>query len=146
MLESNNLSQTAEQNDWKQLDEWVADHKKKLAALAWIFAQEKADSEEFLGIDLQPQPHFVSCSKAAIETLNQNTDNRLREVLGILDGYQPQEEVLIIGMSCDRVKLLFFTPEPTPPECYEQVGKDFNTLLDELEPQMAENVRIKSDT
>jgi hypothetical protein len=146
MLESENLSPTSEQKDWKTLDEWVAANQKSLAALAWIFYQERADLEEFLGLELQPQPRFVSCSKAAIETLNQNTDNRLREVLGILDGYQPQEEVLMIGMSRDRVKLIFFTPKPTPPECYEQVSKDFNTLLDELEAQMAEQLAIQSDT
>jgi hypothetical protein len=143
MLESKNLSPTADQKDWQKLDEWVAANQKSLAALAWVFYQERIDSEEFLGIDLQPTPHFVSCSKAAIETLNQNTDNRFREVLGILDGYDPQEEVLMIGMSRDRVKLIFFTPEPTPPECHEQIGKDLNTLLDELEPKIAEKLGIQ---
>ncbi len=136
MVESEKLSPTSEQKDWQKLDEFVAANKENIAALVWIFYQERGNTEEILAIDLQPTPRFVSCSREAIETLNENTDNRLREVLGILDGYKPEEEVLIIGMSRDRIKLIFFTPEPTPPECFEQLGKDFNTLLDDLEAQL----------
>ena len=136
MVESEKLSPTSEQKDWQKLDEFVAANKENIAASVWIFYQERGNTEEILAIDLQPTPRFVSCSREAIETLNENTDNRLREVLGILDGYKPEEEVLIIGMSRDRIKLIFFTPEPTPPECFEQLGKDFNTLLDDLEAQL----------
>lgn len=145
MIESESLPPISDQKNWQNLDEFVAENQEQLAALAWNFHQERVDSEETLGIDLKPTPHFVSCSRQAIEMLNQNAGNRLREVLGILDGYQPQEEVLMIAIGSDQIKLVFFKPEPTPPECLEQTGKELNTLLDELQTKMAEKMGINPE-
>ncbi|MGB3532749.1 MAG: hypothetical protein WBA13_04435 [Microcoleaceae cyanobacterium] len=143
MLESEKLSSESNPKDWQKLDEFVVENKELFAALAWSFSQERADSGEFLGIELQPIPRFVACSQEALEIFNQNADNRLREMLGILDGYKPEEEVLFIAIESDRVRLVFFTPEPTPPQHFAQIGKDLYTLLDELEDKLVKEMGIQ---
>lgn len=144
MVESENLSPPTDPETWQNLKEFVAEHQQLLAALSWRFYQEKEETGEILGLELHPKPQFVACSQHAIETLNQNADNRLREMLGIVEGYKPEEEVLIIGMGRDRLQLVFFTPEPSPPECCEEVGKDLYTLLDEVEAKLADLINSDS--
>ncbi len=88
------------ENQWRfQLDEFAKANRPNLAALAWGFRQEWADTDNHLGIDLEPQPHFVSCAKDAVEKLNQRVDSKLQEILGILDGYDPETEVAIIAIA-----------------------------------------------
>ena len=138
MSELENISSGADSENWQQkLDEFVEEHQSELAALAWHFYQERKEKEETLGIDLKAKPRFVACSQQALETLNQNTDHKLQEIVGIVNGYQPEEEVLMIVIGNPTLKLIFFKPEITPPESCQQVGKDFNTLLVELEEKMA---------
>jgi hypothetical protein len=143
MVESENLSPTTDLKTWQHFKEFVAENEQLLAALSWRFYQEKEETGEILGLELHPEPHFVACSQHAIETLNQNADNRLREMLGIVEGYKPEEEVLIIGMDRDRLQLVFFVPRPTPPECCEEVGQDLYTLLDEIEAKIAKIINSK---
>jgi hypothetical protein len=129
---------------WKrQLDSFVKENQQELAALSWGLSQQWGDAEETLGINLKPTPHFVSCPKDAIETLNRKVQGQLREMLGIVDGHKPEQEVLIIGIGPDQLKLIQFTPEPAPPECFEQVGADVDTLLDRLEKRLQERVALE---
>ena len=127
------------EDKWKhQLDQFVKENKQELAALSWGLFLERGESEDTLGIDLDPTPHFVYCPKQAIEELNRKAKNQLQEILGVVDAHKPEQEVLIIGIGHDQIKLIQFEPEPPPPTCFEQVGKDVDTLLAQLEPRLSE--------
>ena len=125
------------EDQWKhQLNRFAKENQQELAALSWGLHLEKGESDETLGIDLQPKPHFVYCPKKAIEQLNQRVENHIQEILGIVDAHNPEKEVLIIGIGNDQIKLIQFEPEPPPPACFEQVGKDVDTLLSQLEQSL----------
>jgi hypothetical protein len=129
------------EDKWKhQLDRFARDNQQELAALSWGLHLERGESDDTLGIDLQPKPHFVYCPKEAIEKLNRNVENHLQEILGIVDAHKPEKEVLIIGIGNDQIKLIQFEPEPPPSACFEQVGKDVNTLLEQLEQRLKEQL------
>jgi hypothetical protein len=122
---------------WRwQLDRFVRENQTELAALAWGLKQEWQDSTDTLGIDLQPQPHFVACSKEAIERLNSNTQGHLQEILGLIDGYKPELEVLAIAIGNGQVKLIHFQPETTPPNCFDNLQIDLDTLIVTLEQKL----------
>lgn len=126
------------EDKWKhQLARYVNEHQPEFAALAWGLNQESSDT---IGIDLQPTPHFVYCPKKAIEDLNKKASNQLQEILGIVDAHQPEKEVLMIGIGNDQIKVIQFEPEPPPAVCFEQVGKDVDTLLQELEKGLQEQL------
>ena len=126
------------EDQWKhQLARFVNEHTPELAALAWGLHQE---SNQTIGIDIQPTPHFVYCPKPAIEELNRKADNQLQEILGIVDAHQPEKEVLMIGIGNDQIKLIQFEPELSPAICFEQVGKDVDTLIEELEKGLQEQL------
>ena len=130
---------------WKhKLDRFVREHKLELAALSWGLYLERNDndSNDTLGIDLQPTPHFVYCPKAAIEQLNSNVQGHIQEILGLVDAHKPEKEVLIIGIGNDQIKLIHFEPEPLPPACFEQVGQDVDTLLTLLEQRLSEQISV----
>lgn len=140
-LDSNQPS--LEKPSWQsQLDRFVEAHRPELAALAWGLRLQWGEQPDTLGIDLKPTPHFVACPKSAIEQLNVSVENRLQELLGIVDGYQPEKEVILIGIGFDRVKLIYFESNPTPPDCFEQIGKDVDTLLKELEDSMNQVIKL----
>ncbi|NEO37010.1 MAG: hypothetical protein F6J90_12085 [Moorea sp. SIOASIH] len=129
-------------NHWqRQLDQFVKANQKELAALAWGLFLEKGESDETLGLDLKPKPHFVYCPREAIETLNRQVNHQIQEILGVVDAHKPEQEVLIIGIGNGQLKLIQFEPELSPPECFEQVGKDVDQLLEELEKQMSETIQ-----
>jgi hypothetical protein len=131
-----------EEDAWKrQLDRFVSDNKQELAALSWGLFLERGESEDTLGIDLQPTPHFVYCPKTAIEALNRRVENHLQEILGIVDAHKPETEVLIIGIGNDQIKLIQYESEPAPPACFEQVAVDVDTLLNQLEQRLSEHIR-----
>ena len=133
-----------DEKSWeRQLDGFVEMNQKELAALAWGLHLQWGEQADTLGIDLKPTPHFVACPKSAIEQLNKNVKNRLQEILGIVDGYQPEKEVLMIGIGSDHVKLIYFESEPSPPDCFEQVGKDVDTLLKQLEELMTSQIKLE---
>ena len=121
-------------NNWRrQLEQFCTENRQQLAALAWGLWLENGDSQGTLGIDLKGTPHFVYCPKQAIEKLNDQVENQLQEILGIVEAHQPEKEVLFIGIGSEQINLIQFEPEPPPPICFEQVGLDVNTLLDQLE-------------
>lgn len=125
------------EDQWKhQLNRFAKENQQELAALSWGLHLERGETDETLGIDLQPKPHFVYCPKKAIEQLNQRVENHIQEILGIVDAHNPEKEVLIIGIGNDQIKLIQFEPEPPPPACFEQVGKDIDTLLTQLEQSL----------
>ena len=131
------------ENQWRfQLDEFAKANRPNLAALAWGFRQEWADTDNHLGIDLEPQPHFVSCAKDAVEKLNQRVDSKLQEILGILDGYDPETEVAIIAIAKGQIKLIYFQPDPSPSECFVNAGSDLDSLILELETKLQKTVNL----
>ncbi|MEH2454029.1 beta-carboxysome assembly chaperone CcmS [Nostoc sp.] len=128
-------------NKWRrQLDRFVKANQQELAALFWGLWLANGDSQGTVGIDLQPAPHFVYCPKEQIENLNIKVDNRLQEILGIVENHQPEMEVVIIGIGKGEIKLIQFVPEPPPPICFEQAGKDVDRLLEVLEERMSQEI------
>lgn len=131
-----------EEGKWRQqLDRFVQANQPELAALSWGLFLEKGESDDTLGIDLQPTPHFVFCPKAAIEKLNNHVENQLQEILGLVDAHQPEKEVLIVGIGNGQIKLIHFEPQPTPPLCFEQVAADVDTLLKTLEQRLTQYIQ-----
>jgi hypothetical protein len=127
------------EDQWKRhLDHFAREHQQQLAALAWGLFLEQGESDQILGIDCQPTPHFVYCPKTAVEELNRRVQNQIQEILGIIDGHQPDKEVLIIGIGNDQIKLIQFEPDPPPPVCFEQVSQTVDTLLEQLEQRLKE--------
>ncbi|MEA5505385.1 hypothetical protein VB735_20180 [Halotia wernerae UHCC 0503] len=136
-----NTQPESSDNKWRgQLDRFVKANQRDLAALFWGLWLENGDSKGTIGIDLQPTPHFVYCSKEAIENLNDKVENRLQEILGIVENHQPEVEVVMIGIGKGEIKLIQFAPEPAPPDCFKQVGKDVDGLLELLEQRMSESL------
>ncbi|MBW4563215.1 MAG: hypothetical protein KME32_19115 [Mojavia pulchra JT2-VF2] len=126
-------------NKWRgQLDRFVKENQQELAALFWGLWLANGNSQGTIGIDLQPTPHFVYCPQDQIEKLNSKVENRLQEILGIIENHKPEVEVVMIGIGKGEIKLIQFAPEPPPPTCFEQVGKDVDDLLELLEQRMSE--------
>ena len=143
MIRLSNTPPDDAENRWRyQLDEFVKDNQQELAALAWGLLQEWSDRSNTLGIDIKPKPHFVACSRNSIEELNRKVNNQFREVLGILDGYQPEKEVVIIGIGNGQIKLINFQPDPSPPVCFEQITEDLDTLIHRLEEYLDRQMYI----
>jgi hypothetical protein len=129
-----------EKNWRRQLDRFVKANQQELAALAWGLWLENGDTKGTVGIDMKPTPHFVYCPKAAIEALNNQVENKLQEILGIVDAHKPEVEVLMIGIGDGQIKLIQFEPSPAPPVCFEQAATNVDTLLDRLEAGMSEQI------
>ncbi len=126
------------ERQWMQvLDSFVREYQREFAALTWALACEARPEREILGLDLRPTPHFVTCPKTAIAALNRKTGDRLREVLGIIDGYQPEQELLLLGIGEGQIKAIMFEPDLPPPDCLAQYGGDVSAARAVLEPQLA---------
>lgn len=124
---------------WRRLlDQFVKENQQELAALFWGLWLENGNSQGTIGIDLQPQPHFVYCPQSQIQKLNDRVENRLQEIIGIIENNKPETEVIMIGIGKGEIKLIQFAPEPAPQICFEQVGKDVDSLLELLEQKMSE--------
>ncbi|MBD1890471.1 hypothetical protein [Coleofasciculus sp. FACHB-SPT9] len=134
-------SDSGEKNWRNQLAQFVKANQQELAALSWGLWLENGDTQGYLGIDVQPKPHFVYCPKEAIETLNNKVENQLQEMVGVVEAHNPEVEVLIIGIGEGQIKLVQFQPEPPPPACFEKIAADVNTLLERLEQQMVEEIQ-----
>ena len=141
MFNNPNL-QTSSSKWHKQLDKFIKENQQELAALFWGLWLENGNSQGTIGIDLQPQPHFVYCPQEAVEKLNERVEKRLQELLGIIDNNNPETEVLMIGIGQGEIKLIQFAPESSPRTCFEQVNQDVDTLLDLLEQKMIEQIVV----
>ena len=137
---SSKNNQTQEKWRW-QVDNFVDEYSIQLAALTWGLHQEWNDNNEtILGIDLKPQPHFVACKKEQIAQLDRSTKGRLQEVLGLIDGYQPEIEVLNLVIGEGQVKLIHFQPQTSPPECFNAQSDSIDRLIELLEAKLKEYV------
>jgi hypothetical protein len=130
----------AEQKWRSQLDLFVTDYEQQLAALVWGLKQEWGESDDILGIDLQPTPHFVACSQDSLEKLNQNTKGIVQEILGIVDHYDPELEVVIVGIGQGQIKLINFQPKKSPAECLAATDQDLDGLISTLETALSEYI------
>ena len=129
-----------DQNWRHRLNQFIEINQQELASLAWGLWLENGNSKGSLGINLKPKPHFVYCPREAIEVLNRKLENKLQEVLGVVDAHKPEQEVLMLGIGSDQLKLIQFEPEPSPPDCFEQVAADVDTLLERLEQRLSEQM------
>ena len=131
-----------EQQKWRsQLDRFVIDNEPQLAALAWALKQEWGeDNNDVLGIDLVPTPHFVACASENLETLNKNTKGQLQEILGIVDGHNPELEVVMIAIGEGQLKLINFQPETPPPDCFAKTDGDVDRLSATLETALTKYI------
>jgi hypothetical protein len=124
----------------KRIDRFVRDYRREFAALVWGYdraIEAQGGDREYLGIDLQPTPHFITCTRPQIEALNTKVDNRLREAIGVLDGYDPTKEVLVVGIADGQVQIIvFLCDDPTPEQEFKTLGVDVDVLLDRLEANM----------
>lgn len=122
---------------WKQqFEQFGQDYQKELAAIAWGLRQEWGDTQDTLGIDLYPTPHFVCCSHEAIARLNQQVDQKIQEILGIIENYNPQEEVVILVIGKIHLKLIHFQPDPFPPQCLADHELTLDQLIQILEQKL----------
>jgi hypothetical protein len=134
-------SQTQEKWRW-QIDNFAEDHANQLAALTWGLQQEWKDSNStILGIDLKPKPHFVACTKEQIAKLNRSTRGHLQEILGLIDGYQPDIEVLNLVIGEGQVKLIHFQLQTSPADCWNLEAKNVEQLVEELETKLQEYLK-----
>jgi len=130
-----------EDNKWRrQLDKFVKNNQPELAALFWGLWLENRNSQGTIGIDFQPTPHFVYCPQSEIEKLNDRVENRLQEILGIIDNHKPETEVVMIGIGKGEIKLIQFAPKSSPETCFDEIGKDVDGLLDLLEQRLIEQI------
>lgn len=134
--------ETADSQWRRQLDKFVKVNQTELAALFWGLRLENGVSQGTIGIDLQPKPHFVYCPQAEIEKLNDRVENRLQEILGIIENNKPETEVVMIGIGKGEIKLIQFAPELSPQLCFEQIGKNVDELLELLEQKMSEQINL----
>lgn len=138
---SSKNSQTQEKWRW-QIDNFVDDHQQELAALTWGLQQEWNDSNNtILGIDLKPKPHFVACTREQIDKLNQQTKGHLQEILGLIDGYQPDIEILNLVIGEGQVKLIHFQPKNPPADCFIAEENNVERLIELLENKLQEYLK-----
>ncbi|MEY3332031.1 MAG: hypothetical protein ACLBM1_02450 [Cuspidothrix sp.] len=131
-----------EENKWRgQLDRFVKDNQPELAALFWGLWLENGNSQGTIGINLLPQPHFVYCPQTEIEKLNERVENRLQELLGIIDNNKPETEVLMIGIGKGEIKLIQFAPKLSPETYFHELGKNIDELMDLLEQRLVTQIK-----
>ncbi|MGB0562983.1 MAG: beta-carboxysome assembly chaperone CcmS [Spirulinaceae cyanobacterium] len=122
---------------WKaRIDQFTQAHQQELAALAWGIYQQDPDTTDTIGIDLKPEPHFVTCKREALDRLNQNVGGHLQELLGIRDNADLNNEVVMIVIGEGQLKLIYFAMEPSPAVCFEQVGQSVEALMTQLEADL----------
>ncbi|MGK7930302.1 MAG: hypothetical protein AB4041_02555 [Microcystaceae cyanobacterium] len=124
-------------NPWLQkLDQFSQQYQKELAAVAWGLRQEWGETKETLGIDVKPEPHFICCSHEAIAQLNQQVGQKIQEILGIIENHDPQKDIAILVIGDNQLKLLYFQPEPSPPQCLTESEATLDQLIELLEQQL----------
>lgn len=131
-----------EENKWRgQLDRFVKDNQPELAALFWGLWLENGNSQGTIGINLLPQPHFVYCPQTEIEKLNERVENRLQELLGIIDNNKPETEVVMIAIGKGEIKLIQFAPKLSSETYFHELGKNIDELMDLLEQRLVAQIK-----
>ena len=124
-MESEISAAHAASHQWrKQLDEFVKANSQELAALAWGLHLQDPEGDSTLGIDVEPTPHFIICPRKALVTLNENVDNQLRVMMGVVENHNPEIEVLLLGVGRGQIQAIQYQPQLEPPQCFEEVGED----------------------
>jgi hypothetical protein len=137
-----NLQPEKEEDRWRyELADFAKAHQQELAALSWGLWLENQHNGSVMGIDLQPTPHFVYCPKEAVLKLNETVGSFLQEVVGIVEGFNPEIEVLLVGINQGQLKVIEFVTDPPPPQCFETVSADVDTLLEQLEQGLRERIK-----
>jgi len=124
------------------LDRFVRDRQLPLAALAWELRREWQDPQDYLGLDLEPTPHFFRCSYSHLAELNHKVDRQIQEILGLLSNYDPAQEAAVVVVAQGQLKLLYFQPQPLPPACFERFHGDLDTLIAQLETSLAHLIKL----
>ncbi len=121
-------------NQKRKLNQFVRENKSDLTDLTLSLRKEWGETKDFLGIDLLPRPHFVRCTREALETLNQKVDSKIQEILGILDGYKSNEEIVIIAIGKGEIDLIYYEVD------FSKVSSPNNLdeLIEILETKMTE--------
>lgn len=135
-------SEKAEDRWRYELADFAKANQHELAALSWALWLENEHNDSAIGIDLEPTPHFVYCPKSAILKLNENVSNRLQEIVGVVEGFNPEKEVLLVGLNKGQIKLIEFETQPPPPECFDRVDMDVDALLERLENRLKETMEF----
>lgn len=136
-----NAPQPRRQERWQwELDRFVDQYRIPLAALAWSLGREWGDRQRTLGIDLRPQPHFVPCDRPSLDRLNEAVQGQIQEILGIVDGYDPDREVTVLVIGPGQVKLIHYQPPQTPPECAQAWQGSLDALIAHLETALGEMI------
>ncbi|MEB3826685.1 beta-carboxysome assembly chaperone CcmS [Phormidium sp. CCY1219] len=135
-LVGSNQPEKAE-DQWRgQLADFAKANQEELAALSWGLWLENQHNDSVIGIDMSPRPHFVYCPKAAIAQLNGKVNNKLAEMIGVVENFNPETEVLLVGIGNGQVKVIEFEIDPPPPVCFERMGHDVQTLIERLENRL----------
>ena len=125
------------ENQWRyQLDRFVTENKQALAALAWGLKNEWENDRDVLGIDLEPEPHFIRCSRQSLDELNRNVEGKIQEVLGIVDNYDYNEEVAMIAINEGQIKLIYYQCEQSPSVFFDEENMSLDGLIEQLESTM----------
>ena len=125
------------ENQWRhQLDRFVTENQQDLAALAWGLKNEWENDEDVLGIDLEPEAHFIRCSRQSLEELNRNVQGKIQEILGIVENYNYNEEVAMIAINQGQIKLIYYQCESSPSLCFDEKQMSLDSLIEQLESTM----------
>ena len=125
------------ENQWRyQLDRFVTENKQALAALAWGLKNEWENDQDVLGIDLEPEPHFIRCSRQSLDELNRNVEGKIQEVLGIVDNYNYNEEVAMIAINEGQIKLIYYQCAQSPSVFFDEENMSLDGLIEQLESTM----------
>ncbi len=124
-------------NQWRfQLDQFVQGHQTALAAIAWGLRQEWQDPQQYLGLDLDPSPHFIRCTYDDLERLNLQVNRQIQEIIGILGNHNPETEVAILAIAQGQFKLIYFQPAQSPARCFDQWHHDLDAVLTDIETRL----------
>jgi len=130
--------------DWRyRLNEYTRLNQRELAALAWGLWVDQGDDGVIIGVDLHPAPHFFSCSREVIRTLNNQVEHQLKSALAVVESHNPSLEVLVLGInqgSDYQFQFIQFQPDPAPPLCFEQLTEPLSNLISQLEAGLAQHL------
>ena len=77
-----------------------------------------------------------ACSRDSLEQLNTQVNRQIQEILGVLDGHDPNLEVAIVGIGIGQIKLIHYQPQVPPPDSFREAGENIEQLIELLESQL----------
>jgi len=78
--------------------------------------------------------------------LDQFVQENQQELAGLMWGLlsewgEDREEVAIVAIGDGQVKLIYFQPDLSPPECFDRLEVDLDTLIQQLESKMLAEIQ-----